>query len=240
MNHLDDLELALRKLPGVRSTGFIERDDLLFVQVHAEPSAAGSGLALQATQLASRFTDHPVAVEFVRWRDREVAASPDEHDDGNAVASGGSVDLTADAPTVTEEFDAAVADTDPRTEGRDARVKLLAVLSFPDTDEIEVHVTLGQQRTIGRAAGSRGLTGAVEATVDALRGLHDQLVFSPIWAQEVESNDDAGRVVAVGLSDGKAPRHGIAAGDTDMEAAARATLDALNRTLALEFAADTP
>lgn len=240
MNHLDDLELALRKLPGVRSTGFTEREDLLFVQVHAEPSAAGSGLALQATQLASRYTDRPVAVEFVRWRDREVAAPTEEPTSVNGVASGGSVDLTAEDAASTTHDDTPAAPTDDSVnDGRDTRVKLLAVLSFPDTDEIEVHVTLGRQRTIGRAAGSRGLTGAVEATIDALRGLHDRIVFSPIWAEEVERSDDAGRVVAVGLTDGRAPRHGIAAGDTDMEAAARATLDALNRTLELEFSADT-
>src|SRR4029079_9819385 len=31
--NLDDLELELRKLPGVRAAGFTERDDLLVVQV---------------------------------------------------------------------------------------------------------------------------------------------------------------------------------------------------------------
>lgn len=221
MSDLDDLELELRKLPGVRSAGFTERDDMLFVQVHAVPSGSGSSVALQATRLASRHTQQQVAVELVRWHEAAPPAEPtnngdtheEHHDDVDTT-----VDLTLEPPAE-----------------RDARVKLLAVLSFPDTDEIEVHVTLAGQRTIGRAAGSRGLVAAVDATIDALREFLPALVFSPAWAREVDAAEEVGRVVAVGLTDGRAPRHGIAAGDTDMEAAARATLDALNRTLALEL-----
>ena len=43
MESLDDLELELRKLPGVRAAGFDERDDVLLVQLHvggrAQPSS---------------------------------------------------------------------------------------------------------------------------------------------------------------------------------------------------------
>jgi len=217
----DDLELELRKLPGVRSAGFMQRDDMLFVQLHAVSEAGGgtSGLALQATRIASRHSEWPVAVELVRWRERAGGAEPSPAANGETQTEvNGAVDLAGEA----------------RPE-REPRVKLLAVLSFPDTDEIEVHLTLGGQRTIGRAAGSRGLISAVEATIDALRAFLPELVFSPTWAREVDAAEEVGRVVAVGLTDGRAPRHGIAAGDTDMEAAARATLDALNRTLAPEL-----
>ena len=33
MNSLDDLELELRKLPGVKAAGFDQRDDVLLVQL---------------------------------------------------------------------------------------------------------------------------------------------------------------------------------------------------------------
>lgn len=221
MSGYDDLELELRKLPGVRSAGFTQRDDMLFVQLHTmgATGAGGSGLALQATRLASRHSERPVAVELVRWRMPVGAPEPSPTSNGE------------DQPEVSGAVDLA---EDTRQE-REPRVKLLAVLSFPDTDEIEVHLTLGGQRTIGRAMGSRGLISAVEATIDALRAFLPALVFSPSWAREVDAAEEVGRVVSVGLTDGRAPRHGIAAGDTDMEAAARATLDALNRTLAPEL-----
>jgi hypothetical protein len=66
--NLDELELELRKLPGVRSTGFTERDDLLFVQVHVEEPLAdvGPGLALHVSRIAARHSERPVAVELVR------------------------------------------------------------------------------------------------------------------------------------------------------------------------------
>ena len=35
MTTLDDLELELRKLPGVHAAGFEERDDVLLIQLHA-------------------------------------------------------------------------------------------------------------------------------------------------------------------------------------------------------------
>ena len=220
MTEYDDLELELRKLPGVRSAGFTQRDDMLFVQLHTVSElGGGSGLALQATRLASRHSERPVAVELVRWRTPTGEVEPPVVTNGDRQPEvSGSVDLVNEG----------------RRE-REPRVKLLAVLSFPDTDEIEVHLTLGGQRTIGRAAGSRGLVSAVEATIDALRAFLPGLVFSPTWAREVDAAEEVGRVVGVGLTDGRAPRHGIAAGDTDMEAAARATLDALNRTLAPEL-----
>ena len=52
MNSLDDLELELRKLPGVKAAGFDEREDMLLVQLHmgdrvdsAEHSGADRRLA---------------------------------------------------------------------------------------------------------------------------------------------------------------------------------------------------
>jgi hypothetical protein len=66
--NLDELELELRKLPGVRSIGFTKREDLLFVQVHVEEPLAdvGPGLALHVSRIAARHSERPVAVELVR------------------------------------------------------------------------------------------------------------------------------------------------------------------------------
>lgn len=85
--NLDQLELELRKLPGVRSTGFTERDDLLFVQVHVEEplAAVGPGLALQVTRIAARHSERPVAVELVRQH--PAATSPSAGVDEAADAS---------------------------------------------------------------------------------------------------------------------------------------------------------
>ena len=48
------------------------------------------------------------------------------------------------------------------------RARLLAVLAFPDTNELEVHLILDGRRTIGRAVSTDGLVGAVEATLAAV------------------------------------------------------------------------
>lgn len=44
MRTIDDLELELRKLPGVRSAGFSERDDMLFVQLHVGDDVVDSSV----------------------------------------------------------------------------------------------------------------------------------------------------------------------------------------------------
>jgi hypothetical protein len=119
------------------------------------------------------------------------------------------------------------------------RVRLLAVLTFPDTDELEVHLTLDGRRTIGRAAASRGLLAAVEATLDALRSFVPDLGYDPAWARTLETSTGEGFLVAAGLVGGEdnAPRHGLASGSSAIEAAARACLQALNRSIALRLAA---
>ena len=114
------------------------------------------------------------------------------------------------------------------------RARLLAVLAFPDTDELEVHLILDGRRTIGRAATSNGLVGAVEATLLAVRELGAEFTPTPMWARELESDQDERAVVAVALAGVVAealPDYGIAAGASAIDAAARATLDSLNRRL---------
>jgi hypothetical protein len=115
------------------------------------------------------------------------------------------------------------------------RPRLLAVLAFPDTDELEVHLIYEGKRTIGRAAASAGLAGAVEATLDAVRALGSPFESRAKWARALDETDDDRAVVAVALEgiddDPFPPQYGLAAGASPIDAAARSTLDALNRRL---------
>jgi hypothetical protein len=231
--NLDDLELELRKLPGVRAAGFSERDDMLFVQVHAGgvDDPGDSGLALQASRIAARHSEQPVAVEVVRWRDAgsttPSGAGPyAEADAGN----GAGVVSLGDTPSATGlDF------------GREPRLILLAVLVFPDADEVEVHLTWGDQRAIGRAPASGGPIAAVHAAVQAVRGFCSVLPYTAAWSRTIETSSPGRFLVGVALysPDTHVYRYGLAAGDSEYEAATRATLHALNRILALELQGTT-
>lgn len=222
---IDDLELELRQLPGVHAAGFDESPDVLVVQLHVADDAARAERAEQsvpvsASRIAARHSDRPVAVEVVRWRSAPVAPpSPAQIAEPVVVA----VEETAEVIVVEA-----------------SRPRLLAVLAFPDTDELEVHLVLDGRRTIGRAAARRGIDGAVEATIEAVGelGLHRDLAPRPRW---VRALDDAGYgdevVVAValeGVDDRRSVQYGMAPGASLIDAAARATLDALNRRLGRE------
>jgi hypothetical protein len=225
---LDDLELELRKLPGVRATGFDDRDDVLMIQLHVATDPGGTlevPLPIAATRIATRHSERPVAVEVVRWRDPAPATTGSVTPIGPAPASGaGPVGEVAKA--------AAVSDLEAPE-----RPRLLAVLSFPDTDELEVHLVFAGNRTIGRAPAKDGLVGAVEATLEAIRGLGIGLAPNAGWALTLESGDEGSLVAAaIDLPDtnaetGSVRLYGLASGSSPIDAAARATLDAVNRRL---------
>jgi hypothetical protein len=221
---LDDLELELRKLPGVKAAGFDEREDMLLVQLHVgdRVDSPEHPVPIDASRIVARHIEERTAVEIVRWRTAPASAA-----------------ATADVDLAKPEAPAAVVQPIPDENRDDAisagrRARLLAVLAFPDTDELEVHLILDGRRTIGRAMTSNGLVGAVEATLLAVRELGAHFEPSPLWARELESDQDERSVVAVGLAGVVAdapPDYGIAAGASAIDAAARATLDSLNRRL---------
>ena len=222
---LDDLELELRMLPGVRAAGFDEHDDVLLVQLHLGGEPAELPEPMAATRIAARHADRPVAVEVAHWRSRapELTAPVPEPE--------AYVDLTSDAPV--DEDDSRVDDTG--ADSASHRPRLLAVLVFPDTDELEVHLIHDGRRTIGRAPASRGLVGAVEATIEAIRGLGAHIEPRAKWARALDGNGDGRELVAVALAqDADIPtvQYGLASGASAIDAAARSTLDALNRQLA--------
>lgn len=215
---LDDLELELRRLPGVRAAGFDDRDDLLLVQLHVAPTGGSPNLPVQATRVAARHSDRPVAVEVVRWREPSAPTPPAAVDEIDVDASPvGEIVLSGDDGTVSE--------------GR--RARLLAVLSFPDTDEIETHLVLGGRRTIGRAAASAGLAAVVDATVDALQGLGAPFAPKARWARPLDGAEEGTTLIAVALESDEDTYYGLARGSSPLEATARATLDALNRRLSV-------
>jgi hypothetical protein len=225
-NALNDLELELRMLPGVRAAGFDHRDDVLFVQLHVgdHPEQPET---MAATRLAARHSEGAVAVEIARWRTlepsvyAEIQAAP-ENDPF--------VDLASDLPLDDERTE----HQDQRAASESRRPRLLAVLVFPDTDELEVHLIHEGRRTIGRAPASRGLVGAVEATIAAIRGLGAEIEPRAKWARALDSNGDGRELVAVAIASDEAMpvNYGLAAGASAIDAAARSTLDALNRRLA--------
>ena len=76
MNSLDDLELELRKLPGVKAAGFDERDDMLLVQLHLgdRVDSPEHPIPIEASRIVARHVDERSAVEIVRWRTIPPAA----------------------------------------------------------------------------------------------------------------------------------------------------------------------
>ena len=232
MTSLDDLELELRKLPGVKAAGFDERDDMLLVQLHVgdRVDAPEHPVPVDASRIVARHIDARTAVEIVRWRTIPTAAVPppviDVDTDDGAVSTRAEAEADVAAE---EEQHPGIAEASAR------RARLLAVLAFPDTNELEVHLILDGRRTIGRAISSDGLVGAVEATLAAVREIGAPFEPSPLWARAIESAEDDRVVVAVALGGvvTDAPiDYGLAAGASPIDAAARSTLDALNRRLA--------
>ncbi len=223
VDSIDDLELELRKLPGVIAAGFEEHEEMLYVQLHVSRRAAVDEhpVPVAASRISARHADRPIAVEIVRWRDasHRVLEPP--------AAAGAPVDLTGDE--ADELADA----------GDGSRARLLAVLAFPDSDELEVHLVHGGRRTIGRSTASEGLAGAAGATIDALRSLGAPVDARVAWARALEHDDDDRVVVAVAVAaqGSEQTDYGLAAGASPIDAAARATLDALNRRLAIAMRA---
>src|SRR5689334_15242443 len=179
MNQLDDLELELRKLPGVKAAGFDEREDMLLVQLHVgdKIDSPEHPVPIEASRIVARHVEERTAVEIVRWRSIPAPAT--------------TVDTPTPPPPAPEPAPAAApaeATGEDASAGR--RARLLAVLSFPDTDELEVHLILDGRRTIGRSSSSNGLLGAVEATLGAVRELGASFEPNPLWARELESDED--------------------------------------------------
>jgi hypothetical protein len=224
--NLDELELELRKLPEVRWAAFSEVGDRLLVQLHAMHDVSDD-VALEATRIAARHCDVPIAVEVVRWVPRpgthstEIEPAMVPSNGAHAVAarpSDGSQRLPIPAP--------------PRMR-HSLGPEILGVLTMADTDEVEVHLGDGTTRTIGRAPMSGGLISAADATLEAVRGgFTIDLPVGLEWARTIETDPGGRKLVAVALALPHGNEcYGMSSADTEMEGAARATLDALRRNV---------
>jgi hypothetical protein len=261
--NLDDLELELRKLPGIRWAAFSDLGDRLLVQLHAM-QGAHSDVALEASRIAARHCELPIAVDLVRW------LPPPPSDEHPMLRSNGSASPASPAPppslapapppapplfpslpslpsssssssSAPSSWPATFAAVAAREEAaplprawHEPRLEILGVLTLADTDEIEVHLSDGPARTIGRASRRHGLLGAVEATLEAVRGfpITIELPVAPGWARPIQSTAGGRSVVAVALARlGREECYGLASGESEVEAAAGATLDALHRNL---------
>ena len=116
---------------------------------------------------------------------------------------------------------------------RPSRVRLLDVRrSHHEDDAVEVHLAFGGMRTVGRDEATDPYAVA-NATVQALEKLGAEVAFEVSAAAVFDQEGDKG-VVLVLSSSGAGPRYGVATADTVEQAAARATLHALNRYLATQ------
>ena len=98
-------------------------------------------MPIDASRIVARHIEERTAVEIVRWRTFPGAAAP------RLPPS------TWRPPRRKRHAEAASPPATVATEHRPpkAGARLLAVLAFPDTDELEVHLILDGRRTIGRA-----------------------------------------------------------------------------------------
>jgi hypothetical protein len=190
---LDDLELELRRIPGVLAVGFSEADGLVMVELQAGPDAAEE-LAREASTLAAQHLGSPTAVEIVRW---------------------------GDGPPGPNE----------------TRLRLIEVTTDPAAGELAVHLARGDERAIGRASSAHGLLGVVEATVFAVRTFLPELAYLPGWARTIETTPERRFIVVASVTNPETRSHlrAAAEGETPLDAAARATLATLNRTISREL-----
>jgi hypothetical protein len=136
-----------------------------------------------------------------------------------------SIEPSSTAPTSSAaSFDATA------TRNRPVGPELLSVRSVPEDGEIEVHLAVGAVRAIGRAPLARGLAGAADAVLAGVAEVDPSARWVPSWIRTVETTADGTFIVAVALVDPAADvhRHGIAPGTSPVDAAARATVDALH------------
>jgi hypothetical protein len=157
----------------------------------------------------------------------QIGVEPDADLAGVRDRAARAADAHLDRPVTVEVVGAAEPQRPNETT---RRVRLLATIALPD-GEIEVHLTLGERRTIGRRRQEDARAAAVDATIDALGAMDIDVPYSLRWVGPL--GDEAQGAIAVSLtgSDVAAGRYGVAVAEDPAEAAARATLAALNRFL---------
>ena len=136
-----------------------------------------------------------------------------------------------DAVVILEETRAARAD---RSGAAGAARIALEATAFDEPEGIsEVRLGFAGRIGVGRA-GSGPLIGGAEATLDALRNLGNVIPFYLMGVTKVDTVIGRSVIVALRSLAANDDRMGIALAHDDLLASAKATLDALNRFLALD------
>jgi hypothetical protein len=111
---------------------------------------------------------------------------------------------------------------------------VLAAAEFSEGEGVsEVRLSFAGSVGVGRA-GSGPLIGGAEATLDALRDLGNVIPFYLMGVTKVDTMIGCSVIVALRSLAANDDRMGIALARDDLLAAAKATLDALNRYLTLD------
>lgn len=218
MNELfDQLELELRRLPGVTGVGLISDNEGLVVYVSAEGQAADrSALRRTIAQQIRGLVDGPIAIEI-----------------DHVMAPVKSTARTTDAADLEQE-PSAPQGPEPAEAARPPRVRLADVEIEGYTSDVVVRLTHAGRQAVGRGeAGSPA--DAARATMRALNALGASVPFTVhAMSSPVGESDDQAVVVMLASNDEAGHRYGIARASTIEEAACRATLHALNRWLSAQ------
>jgi len=114
--------------------------------------------------------------------------------------------------------------------GRSGRVRLALVLPSDGGAAIEVQLYRGSQRCVAKAvAGDVGAVGS--AVIEALRGLGAHAPFDVVGLHALPSEWGSGLLAVLRDTTTGELRRGVASGRAPADAAARAVLDALNRSI---------
>ncbi len=189
----------------------------LELELRLLPGVVGVGLDERQEELTVRlFVSPEEGVADLRRRASEVGKSH------------------SDRPIFIEIEGASAAAEDRHEEHpRTGRVALLAVRSHEAANEVEVHLSFHEARTVGRGSAGHG-RGAAMATLEALEGLGARLRFRVEAVASVSLDFSQTTVVVLRPLSGEGDRMGVAMGSTLDESASRATLNALNRYLETE------
>jgi hypothetical protein len=250
------LELAVRSVPGVVWVAWATAEPAPVVTVGAWSASTEENLAEQVTSVVhEHLPDASVSIVDVGEEVHGISAvgalpAPGTVRSGRSNgytlgATGASASpihgLAGDAPTADEPAPliAAVAPGAHEREGISGapRVSLLGASFDAERGSTEVTVELGAVRGTGRAPAG-ALIGGAQATLDALHALGKDVPFYLVSAERPPGIPGEPVVVVLAARHGgtKRPlggteRIGVSGGDSDLDAASRATLSALNRFL---------
>ena len=198
-----------------------EAVDLLELELRGVPGVDGVGFSEEGGAMVIHLlASDAEAVPEVR---RQVAQRARAYVEGPAIIKVKPLAVDAPLPVVQ----------------RTDRVQLIGVRKVTFTQEVEVHLSHGGTRTVGRAKAGAP-TAAVTATLNALSALGASLAFHGEAATVAVGKDfDPAVVVLLESLDGHGARYGVARAATLEEAACQATLHALNRYLARNGAFDS-